>query len=154
MGDNAAFYYATKNVLADYKQYYAKDTYIFKFVDSAKIIVDTINEQDNYTVASLDLFFHASELGLYIKKGASMTKNSSKERIVAEKLNAGLYGSLTAKHSAADGHDELRIINDIEFKKFITKGAVIEIHGCKSGGDPSFIDSITKNLSEEITEVM
>lgn len=151
-GDNATFQYAAKNVLADYKRHYPKDTYIFKFVDSAKTIVDTINKQDDYTVASLDLFFHASKWGLYIKKGASMTENLSKEKIVDENLNAGLYGSRTTKLSATDKHEELRIIYDIEFKKFITKGAVIEIHGCESGGDLYFIDSITKNLSEEITE--
>lgn len=153
IGDNATFEYAAKNVLADYKRHYPKDTYIFKFVDSAKTIVETINKQYDYTVASLDLFFHASIWALYIIKGASMSKNLSKERIEPEKLNAGLYGSSTSKlFKSSDGHAEIRTIYDIKFKKFITKGAVIEIHGCDSGGDHYLMDSITKNLSEEITE--
>lgn len=91
IGDNVAFYYASLNVLNDYKKHYPNDIYIHRFVDSAKIIVDTINEQEVNSIASLDLFFHGSKWGLYIYKGSSMNKELFREDIEKHNLNAGLY---------------------------------------------------------------
>lgn len=54
--------------------------------------------------------------------------------------------------TATDGSEEKRTIYDIKFDKFISSGAVVEIHGCESGGDLYLVDSIVKNLSEEITD--
>ncbi len=45
---------------------------------------------------------------------------------------------------------EQKVIYDIDFDRFIENGAIIEIHGCESGGDLYVIDSISKNLSEEL----
>lgn len=52
--------------------------------------------------------------------------------------------------TATDVHEDKRTIYDIKFDRFITQNTYIEIHGCESGGDLYIIDSITKNLSEEI----
>ncbi|WP_285819170.1 hypothetical protein [Helicobacter bilis] len=153
IGDNAAFYYASINVLRDYKHYYPNDIFIHEFVDSAKTIVDTINEQNIESIASLDLFFHGSKWGLYMYKGASMHKELLSEDIEEKNLNASLYASKTSDLVTAwDTHEEKRTIYDIKFDRFISKGAIIEIHGCESGGDLYIIDSVTKNLSEEIPQ--
>ncbi|WP_254422454.1 hypothetical protein [Helicobacter bilis] len=153
IGDNAAFYYASINVLKDYKHYYPNDIFIHEFVDSAKTIVDKINEQNIESIASLDLFFHGSKWGLYMYKGASMYKELLSEDIKENKLNASLYASKTADLLTAwDTHEEKRTIYDVKFDRFISKGAIIEIHGCESGGDLYVIDSISKNLSEEIPQ--
>ena len=151
IGDNAAFYYASLNVVSDYKRHYPDDTYIHMFVDSAKTIVDTINAQKLHSIASLDLFFHGSKWGLYIYKGSSMSRNLSLEDVGQYNLNAGLYASKTTSIiTATDVHEDKRTIYDIKFDRFITQNTYIEIHGCESGGDLYIIDSITKNLSEEI----
>lgn len=153
VGDNASFYYASLNVLKDYKKYYPNDSFIHEFVDSAKTIVDKINEQDIESIVSLDLFFHGSKWGLYMYKGASMYKELLINDVEEKNLNASLYASKTSSFiTAYDVHQEKRTIYDIDFNKFISKGAVIEIHGCESGGDLCVIDSISKNLSEEIPQ--
>lgn len=122
-------------------------------MDSAKTIVDKINEQNIESIASLDLFFHGSKWGLYMYKGASMYKELLSEDIKENKLNASLYASKTSDLVTAwDTHEEKRTIYDIKFDRFISKGAIIEIHGCESGGDLYVIDSISKNLSEEIPQ--
>ena len=153
IGDNSAFYYASLNVLNDYKKHYPNDIYKHKFIDSAKTIVDIINAQKPNSIASLDLFFYGSKWGLYMYKGSSMSKNLSKDDIQANNLNAGLYASKTTDLlSARDTHEEERTIYDIKFDRFVVQRAYIEIHGCESGGDLFIIDSIAKNLSEEIPQ--
>lgn len=149
--DNSSFQFAAKNVKKDYNKKFPTDTVIFKFVDSAKIIVDTINSQKKGRVSSLDLFFHGSKWGLYIYKGSSMSKKLPKDDISPNNLNAGLYGSNTTELTGWwDGGKEQKVIYDIDFDRFIENGAIIEIHGCESGGDLLVIDSISKNLSEEL----
>ena len=153
VGDNSSFYYASLNVLRDYKKHHPNDIYEHEFIDSAKTIVDIINEQKPNSITSLDLFFHGSKWGLYMYRGSSMSKNLSKDEIQTNNLNAGLYASKTTDFlSATYTHKEKRTIYDIKFDRFIAQGAYIEIHGCESGGDLVIIDSIAKNLSEEIPQ--
>ncbi|BBB20296.1 hypothetical protein [Helicobacter cinaedi] len=153
VGDNSSFYYASLNVLRDYKKHHPNDIYEHKFIDSAKTIVDIINEQKPNSITSLDLFFHGSKWGLYMYRGSSMSKNLSKDEIQTNNLNAGLYASKTTDFlSATYTHTKKRTIYDIKFDRFIAQGAYIEIHGCESGGDLVIIDSIAKNLSEEILQ--
>jgi hypothetical protein len=59
--DNSSFYYASRNVIKDYKN---DIPIIDKFVDSAKTIIDTIKAQKVGTIQSIDFFCHSSEVGL------------------------------------------------------------------------------------------
>ncbi|EKS4944491.1 hypothetical protein QB833_002030 [Salmonella enterica] len=79
-----------------------------------------------------------------------MNKTLSKDDVNDNNLNAGLYGGTTTGFTSTHTSEEKRTIYDIDFSRFIDNGAVIEIHGCESGGDLLVIDSISKNLSEEI----
>ncbi|EHL3467594.1 hypothetical protein LAN87_001190 [Salmonella enterica] len=151
--DNSAFEFAEKNIREDYRKLYPHSNIIFIFVDSAKVIVDTINEQQSGKIDSLDLLFHGTERGLYRYKGASLASDGgfSGEDIKDNDLNASLYAGRIRKWLGDDKCDEARTINDIDFIKFSSEDPVIEIHGCKSGNDTDpLTDSITKNLSEEL----
>ncbi|EIC8293378.1 TPA: hypothetical protein N2G40_003203 [Salmonella enterica] len=150
VGDNSAFEFSAKNVRKDYMKYFPNDSIIFEFISSAKTMVDIINNQKKGNVASLDLFFHGSKWGLYMYKGSSMNKTLSVDDVSNNNLNAGLYGGFTTGLTSTDASEEKRTIDDIDFSVFIDSGAIIEIHGCESGGDLIFIDSISKNLSEKI----
>lgn len=152
VGDNASFQFAAKNVRSDYVDKFPNDKIIFEFIDSAKKIIDIINTQAEGKIASLDLFFHGSKWGLYIYKGSSMNKSLSKDDVAEENLNAGLYGSDSTGLSATDVHEDKRTVYDIDFSRFIKSKAVIELHGCESGGDLYIIDSISKNISEKLTD--
>jgi len=151
--DNSAFEFAAKNIKLDYEKLYPQNNIIIMFVDSAKTVVDTVNEQKTGKIESLDLLFHGTERGLYMYKGASLdTKDGfSSEDIENNDLNASLYAGRIRKWLGDDKCEEARAINDIDFSKFSPEGAIIEIHGCKSGNDTDpLTDSITKNLSEEL----
>lgn len=152
VGDNSAFQFAANNVRKDYFSKFPHDKVIFEFVDSARTIVDTINNQSEGKIISLDLFFHGSKWGLYIYKGASMNGNLSKDDVNSNNLNAGLYGSKTTGISATNENEEIRTIYNIDFSRFSKDRAVIEMHGCESGGDLYLIDSISKNLSEQLLD--
>lgn len=153
--DNSAFEFAAKNIKSDYNKSYPNSKVIIMFTDSAKIIIDTINEQKAGKIDSLDLLFHGTERGLYMYKGASLSPDGgfSSESIEDNDLNASLYAGHIRKWLGDDKSDEAKAINDIDFTKFSPEGAIIEIHGCKSGNDTDpLTDSITKNLSEEMPD--
>ncbi|ECA8973252.1 TPA: hypothetical protein JGU28_002429 [Salmonella enterica] len=152
-GDNWAFSDGAKVVIRDYKKYYPTDTIIAKFVDSAKTIVDIINEQKDGKIASLDIFSHGTPRGLHLYKTASTSHSFTGEDIKEKNLNAGLYAGYWTMWAGDDEHDEIQNISNIDFDKFKTKDAIIELHGCKTGRDPDKVmDSITKNLSEELPD--
>ncbi|EDV3193959.1 hypothetical protein JT93_004560 [Salmonella enterica] len=154
-GDNWAFSFAAKTVIRDYKKYYPQDMIIERFVDSAKTIVDTINEQKEGKVISLDIFSHGNPKGLYLYKGAPLNakNNFEGEDIAANDLNAGLYAGYIRMWRGDDEHDEIRNVSQIDFSRFRQRDAIIEIHGCKTGKDPDWpTDSISKNLSEELPD--
>lgn len=154
-GDNWAFYHATKKVISDYKKHYPQDMIIEKFVDSAKTIVDTINEQKEGKIVSLDMFSHGTPRGLHLYKGASLnSKNDFTGEDISEKnLNAGLYAGYIRMWLGDDENSEIRNIYHFDFSKFKQENAIIEIHGCKTGKDPDWpTDSISKNLSEELPD--
>lgn len=151
--DNSAFEFAAKNIKKDYERAYPHNIVIAIFVDAAKTVVDKINEQKTGKIESLDLLFHGTERGLYMYKGASLNPKGgfSGEDIEDNDLNASLYAGRIRKWLGDDKGDEARAVNDIDFTKFSPEGAIIEIHGCKSGNDTDPLnDSITKNLSEEL----
>jgi hypothetical protein len=150
IGDNASFKFAAENVSNDYINKFPNDTIFFSFTDSAKTIIDAINNQRKGKIASLDLFFHGSKWGLYIYKGSSMNKELLQSDINDKNLNAGLYGGRITGLTGTDDNEEQRTIYDIDFSRFIENAAVIEIHGCESGGELFMINSIAKNLSEEL----
>lgn len=153
--DNSAFEFAAKNIMKDYKNVFPHAKIIWMFVDSAKDVVDKINEQPTGKIDSLDLLFHGTERGLHMYKGASMQtgRDFNAQKIEDDDLNASLYAGRIRKWLGDDKCDEARAINDIDFTKFAIKDAIIEIHGCKSGNDTDpLTDSITKNLSQALPE--
>lgn len=153
--DNNAFHFASLSVEKDYKKLFTNDTIIRESTDSARKIVDKVNAQKKGSIASLDLFSHGGEAGLFFIKGASLATTINKQSVENGKLKAYLYASRTISTfdftAWGERHDDYRTIYDFRFANF-AEGAVIEIHGCNTG-NPHFrlgADSITKNLSEAL----
>lgn len=147
--DNSAFYYASLNVMKDY----GKDGVIIrKAVDTAKKIIDLIEEQEDNSIQSLDIFCHGSQVGLYFIKGASIYKDITSEEVEKQKLNSplaiGSFNNIFNRNLS--GED--RLISDINYNKF-TYSAKIEIHGCNTGASIdwfSIINNICQDLSENL----
>lgn len=142
---NSAFYYAAKNVMTDYKN---DGLIICKSVDTAKKIVDTINEQADGIIQSLDIFSHGGPGGLFFIKGASIHGNITEEDVKKNKLNSSLYvGNLVKILYGSNKSDDSRIVQKIKFSRF-TKNAKIEMHGCQTCYDMIVLDNMCEELSE------
>lgn len=151
--DNNAFYYAACNVQADIlaKSVTHKGAYSFFLIDSARAIVDIINQQPRGSIETLDILCHSGERALYLYKGASRTKNVHIQEGV--RFNASLYLSSEVRDRLSKSisrHTDLRLFSDIKTDRFIRNGAVIELHGCNTGFEYNYFDCICKYLSREI----
>lgn len=143
-GDNSAFDFAARNVVADYR---AKTKANFSLVQQrikvAKDIVDIINRQPVDSIRSLDIFTHGGPQALYLT-----TADADSNRIVRYVLhNSSLYRSRTRMVlNAAAWTEGSALVGDIEFSRFATN-AKIELHGCQTAGADSDDDNITADLS-------
>ena len=77
IGDNGAFFHASKNVISDYKNDLPIKSYFIS--GGIKQFIELINSQPANSVQSLDIFGHGSEKGFYTVIGASMSKNLTSE---------------------------------------------------------------------------
>lgn len=142
---NSAFYFASLNVQKDYKN----DGNIKHIkIETAKQIVDTINNQKESSIQSIDFFSHGDMLGLYFIKGSDINKNITQEDVEKNKLNSSLYlGSATRFVMGSNVGEDSRTISDIDFSRF-SKTCKIEIHGCLTARDMYVKDNICEELSE------
>ncbi len=134
--DNAAFRAAAKNVAKDYQG----DGTVVRILDaiSSDNISSTINSYDNNSVASVDMFTHGGNTGLF------MYSNNDKEQ------NVSMYDWSITKDIFGDNiQDGAGTIDDINYDKF-TNDAVIEIHGCNAGASRGILDNIAEDISENL----
>lgn len=138
--DNSTFQWAAKNVAGDYTDGQVR----VLEAKSSDYISNTINEQDDNSVASLDIFTHGSTVGLFMYEG-SAENNVSMYDSWATKL---VTGSNIKKGAGT--------IKDIDFDKF-TDNAVIELHGCRSCAPHELsnklfdVDNIAQDLSQKLS---
>lgn len=72
--DNSAFKFASKNVIADYKNDLPIKDYLI--INGANTVVSVLETQKENTVQSLDLFCHGDPNGIYFVIGSSLEKMS------------------------------------------------------------------------------
>lgn len=143
-GDNSAFGFAARNVSKDYKALDgAKFLITSQRVLVAKDIVKIINESEDDSIQSLDVFTHGGPEALYLT-----TANPDTEKVSRRFLhNCSLYrhrARLIFNWAAWTGGAAL--VRDIDFNKFTTN-AKIELHGCKSADTNSNSDNMAGELS-------
>lgn len=146
-GDNAAFQWSSRNVIKDYK---AADGEKFTINDShilvAKDIVSKINDQDDDSIRSLDVFTHGGPQALYLTTASKDTNKML--RYVLN--NSSLYRTRTRMvFNAAGWTDGSALISEINFAKFTTN-AKIELHGCKTADAESDTDNIAADFSTRL----
>ena len=95
LGDNGAFFHASKNVIADYKNDLPVKSYFIS--KGMKQFIDLINDQPENSVQSLDVFAHGSDLGLYSVIGASLKKSMTFEYSQSNNLSSNLYRNRSTK---------------------------------------------------------
>jgi hypothetical protein len=143
--DNSAFYYASLNVKKDYNN---DGKIILSSVDTAKKIIDTIAEQRDNSIQSLDFFSHGGPGGLFFIKGSSTNNDLSSEEVEEQNLNSSLYvGRLVKTFYGSDKNNDSRIVQQIPFEKF-TRNCKIEMHGCQTCYDMTVLDNMCEELSE------
>ncbi|MCB9230534.1 MAG: hypothetical protein H6581_02650 [Bacteroidia bacterium] len=146
LGDNSAFYFASKNVNFDYggtgKSYFAS---------SAKFIIEKINSQEVNSILSLDVFTHGSPTAWYIVKNKKTNEPGSIYATIPDEdvESNNLYASKTAQlFESWGGGNEQGVINSFNFLNF-AKNVIVEIHGCR-GADNTlyFVDNMVTNISQ------
>ena len=148
LGDNGAFFHASKNVIADYKNDLPVKSYFIS--KGMKQFIDLINDQPENSVQSLDVFAHGSDLGLYSVIGASLKKSMTFEYSQSNNLSSNLYRNRSTKFDqyqffgGANWRNSF-IISDIDFKVF-TNESKIEIHGCNTAFDGE-LDTLSSLIS-------
>lgn len=143
--DNSAFYFASLNVIKDYGN---SGKIIRKSIDTARQIIDIINEQENDSIQSLDIFAHGGPGGIFLIKGASVNTDIAKDDVEENNLNSSLYvGEIVKSFYGSDKNDDSRTVKKINFSKF-TVNSKIELHGCQTCYDMLILDNICEELSE------
>lgn len=148
LGDNGAFFHASKNVIADYKNDLPVKSYFIS--NGMRQFIDLINVQPENSIQSLDVFSHGSDLGLYNVIGASLQKSLTIDEIDSKNLASNLYRNWTTKREqwrlfGNSNWKNLFDISDINFKVF-TNESKIEIHGCNSAFDGE-LDTLSSLIS-------
>ncbi|RAR64961.1 hypothetical protein C7401_10477 [Paraburkholderia unamae] len=148
-GDNGAFQWAARNVIKDYK---ASDRGNFTIDEHhilvAKDIVSYINDQDDDSIRSLDIFTHGGPQALYLT-----TASPDTDKVLRYVLhNSSLYRTRTRMILNAAGWTEgSALIDEINFGKF-AKNAKIELHGCTTADAESDTDNIAADFSSRLSE--
>ncbi|MDR5753697.1 MULTISPECIES: hypothetical protein [unclassified Caballeronia] len=148
-GDNGAFQWAARNVIKDYN---AADRGNLRIGDHqifvAKDIVSHINQQEDDSIRSLDIFTHGGSQALYLT-----TASPDTEKVLRYVLhNSSLYRSRARMIVNAAGWTEgSALIKEIDFGKFATN-AKIELHGCKTADAESDTDNIAADFSTRLYE--
>ncbi len=154
ISDNSAFQIAANNVIKSYMG--KKDKVIIKKIDTARHIVNDIEQQLEGSIVSLDILSHGSPLSL----------NFSKKPYQACGFYVGWIGkkAICSYYSDDDGDykftADARSISDINYKKF-DKSARIQLHGCLTASDwfrspngkklfPIIVDNVATQLSQEL----
>lgn len=145
--DNSAFKFASKNVVADYKNDLPVKNYFI--LEGAKTVISILATQQENSVQSLDLFCHGDPDGVYFIIGSSLDKNI--ENPVGNQLASNLYISKFKAIYKGFDRKENKIknqyaISDLKLSVF-TNESKIEIHGCNTGkGDDCFAAELSKQL--------
>lgn len=145
--DNSAFKFASKNVVADYKNDLPVKNYFI--LNGAKTVVSVLETQLDNSVQSLDLFCHGDPDGVYFIIGASLDKNV--ENPIENQLASNLYISKFQAIYKGFDRKENKIknqyaISGLKLSAF-TNESKIEIHGCNTGkGDDCFASELSKQL--------
>ena len=87
--DNSAFKFASKNVVADYKNDLPVKNYFI--LNGANTVISVLETQQENSVQSLDLFCHGDPEGVYFIIGASLDKNV--ENPIKNQLASNIYVS-------------------------------------------------------------
>ena len=145
-GDNSAFEWATRNVIKDYKASDKTSTIEQHRILVAKDIVRYINQHENDSIRSLDIFTHGGMQALYLTTADPDTNKAL--RYVLH--NSSLYRTRTRMIlNAAGWTDGSALVGEIDFSKFATN-AKVELHGCQTAGTESDDDNITADLSTRL----
>ena len=78
--DNSAFKFASKNVVADYKNDLPVKNYFI--LNGANTVISVLETQQENSVQSLDLFCHGDPNAVYFVIGASLEKNVENNEII------------------------------------------------------------------------
>ena len=145
--DNSAFKFASKNVVADYKNDLPVKN--FFILNGANTVVSVLETQLENSVQSLDLFCHGDPNGVYFMIGASLDKNiENKEK---NPISSNIY--ISKFKAIYRGFDEKMnkmknqyAISHLKLSAF-TNESKVEIHGCNTGkGDDCFASELSKQL--------
>jgi len=149
-GDNSAFEFAARNVMADYKLS-DKGNYnvIGQKILVAKDIVSVINKQESDSVRSVDIFTHGGPQALYLT-----TASPDTSKILRYVLhNSSLYRNRARMVFNAAGWTEgSALVGDIDFSRF-SSNAKLELHGCRTADAESDTDNIVADLSVRLHQV-
>lgn len=159
-GDNSAFEFAKSNVVRDYKRI-GKGNYLIveKQIYVAQDIVACINEQDDDSIRSLDIWTHGGPQALYMTTAEPPPPESaswiSRNAYQANRWvlhNSSLYRSRTKMiFNAAGWTKGSALISNIDFAKFTTN-AKVELHGCRTADTQSDGDNIVADFSLRMHE--
>lgn len=153
LGDNGAFFHASKNVISDYKNDLPIKSYFIS--GGIKQFIELINSQPANSVQSLDIFGHGSEMGVYTVIGASMSKNLTSEEVYSKNLASNLYRNIATKANqweirGSGNWSNLFTVSDINFNVF-TNESKIEIHGCNTANEGIILDTFSSKLSKGLS---
>ncbi|SPL69730.1 hypothetical protein [Acinetobacter stercoris] len=145
--DNSAFKFASKNVIADYKNDLPIKDYLI--INGANTVVSVLETQKENTVQSLDLFCHGDPNGIYFVIGSSLEKNVENKERKPIASNIYRYRRTVYTEGIFDPAKRLKnqfCIAELNLKAF-TNESKIEIHGCNTGrGDDCFASELSKQL--------
>ena len=145
--DNSAFKFASKNVVADYKNDLPVKNYFI--LNGANTVISVLETQQENSVQSLDLFCHGDPNAVYFVIGASLEKNvENKNR---DPIASNIYKTKFTSNFRGFWDDEKKIKNQYAISHLklsaFTNESKVEIHGCNTGkGDDCFASELSKQL--------
>lgn len=143
---NSAFKFASFNVRKDYTDF--KKTGSLLKISTGKILIDTINQQEDNTIISLDILSHSTAYSLNFSQKAfnncGIYVNKKTKQFLAFKYRLKYFKKYIFDTNSVS-------IAKINFNKFNTQ-AVIELHGCKTVSRLNILPlpSIAKKISKEL----
>lgn len=145
--DNSAFKFASKNVVADYKNDLPIKNYFI--LNGAKTVVSVLATQQENSVQSLDLLCHGDPNAVYFVIGSSLDKNVENEN--RDPIASNIYKNriISNIRGLFDPEKQMKnqsAISNLKLSVF-TNESKVEIHGCNTGkGDDCFASELSKQL--------
>ena len=156
---NSTFDWARRNVVKSYK---AQDENKFSLIDKrifvAKDIVSHINNQEDDSIRSLDIWTHGGPQALYLTTADPPPPQTAPwyERLPYQARrwtfnNSSLYRSRARMLlNGAAWTEGSALLGDINFSKFVVN-AKVELHGCETAATDADEDNIAANFSERLS---